>query len=181
MEAKIRDQIITLADESFGKGYFSQQLLDESLFDSNQNIILEIVNDKLLGFTLVQLHTTSSANKLLLPLGKLQGVYGESVKIGYRKMTSVSETHQGKGISKKLFYAGNQWLMDNGAQVLVSSYWKNSRNKHFSSFMQKEGFEAITEVQEFWKKDSLERQFHCPACGTPPCTCDAIIYARNID
>ena len=42
------------------------------------------------------------------------------------------------------------------------------------------GFKMITEIEDYWYKDSIVKDYICPSCGKPPCKCSMIFYRLEI-
>ena len=178
MQSQLDRQILTLSDTSFGINYLTPSELGRYHSNLNSKVIIIESNDKLQGFSLLQMVSSVELSKLLFT--EIPKELLKSQKIGYRKMTAVSPEFQGMGVAKKLFELGNNWLKEHGAEVILSAVWIKDGTSTFGDLLEKQGFERLVFVKEYWKKDSINRNFVCPICGDPPCVCDAMVYMKKL-
>lgn len=178
MQSQLDRQILILSDTSFGINYLTPSELGDYHSNLNSKVIIIESNDKLRGFSLLQMVSSVELSKRVFT--EIPKELLNFQKIGYRKMTAVSPEFQGMGVAKKLFVMGNNWLKEHGAEVILSAVWIKDGTSTFGELLEKEGFERLVFVKEYWKKDSLTRKFICPICGEPPCACDAMVYMKEL-
>lgn len=64
--------------------------------------------------------------------------------------------------------------------IILSICWNKSGVAPFGKILEAFNFEVIKVFNEYWKQDSIDKKYLCAICGTPPCLCDATLYALNI-
>ncbi|MBD79021.1 MAG: hypothetical protein CL840_08890 [Crocinitomicaceae bacterium] len=177
MNSSLANQIIELADSSFGKNYLTKNELQYYSHDPNSKLVIESNNDELIGFSVLQiLKTDELKQELYADPEWVNQEFGNYSNIGYRKMTAVVDEHRSKGIARCLFDLGEAWLKEK-VDVIVSAAWTKNDETPFSPLLESKGFVHLKTVRNYWKEDSLKRGFICPVCGDPPCLCDAKIYS----
>jgi GNAT superfamily N-acetyltransferase len=103
----------------------------------------------------------------------------ECSEIGVTKTTAILPGHTGKGIGSLLIAERMKWFEQNCDAVILPC-WEES-NGAAKKILKKTGFQYITTIPEYWKKDSLTTYFNCARCGQPPCLCTASIYLKYIN
>jgi len=99
--------------------------------------------------------------------------------LGILASVATDPSYSGRGIGSALVGYCIDELEKKGLNVLVMTGWKSDKGVHIGSIAKNHGFEAILEVPEFWKEDSIRNQYACPSCGQPPCLCTALVYVRH--
>ncbi len=174
-----QDQIIELAKASFGRGYLTTHQLQA--FDSERKalVVLEKTKEMVTGFSIVQLIEKSSFSEaLFLPDDWEHRPLCNDALFGYRKMTAVKSTEQEKGIGQRLVSLGDGFLAKNASQIF-STVWQSGQEMAMLSLLQKSGYLIVDTIDNYWSADSSQKQYNCPKCGAPPCTCSAIILKKQ--
>jgi ribosomal protein S18 acetylase RimI-like enzyme len=172
--------ILSLAKEAFGSGYVTTDQLRKAVESANQKLITYKINENVVGFTILHILSRIEIQQLLRFTDvQMDTYFGEIQRFGYRKMSCVSSKIRGQGIGEKLFHLGNNWLAKSKAEIALTTYWPSNINTNYQRFLEKNGFNKISELPEFWKLDSLKRNYTCPKCGEPPCICPAILYGNQ--
>lgn len=173
-------EILSLSAISFGENYMTSIELKGYLNDPFTKVILKTQNNLLQGFSIVQLLDLIQLKKaLFIDPNWIEIEFGSLQTIGYRKMIAVDKEFEGQGVASRLYQDGTNWLSEK-TNVICSAVWIKKGEFTFEPILKKNGFEALKTVNNYWKGDSLKRNFNCPVCGEPPCLCDAIIYKKII-
>jgi len=171
-------QVLDISDSVFGKGYMTDKEVIDYKNDSNATIITIERNNHLVGFSVIQILSKAQLNYVVFD--DVPEEIKSFSKIGYRKMTAVNPNLKSKGIGQKLFKMGQEWFTSKSVDVVLTVAWVNEETKIYRRFLEKHGFKPIKNYNEYWKEDSLARQYDCAVCGTPPCKCDGVLYAKKL-
>ncbi len=102
-------------------------------------------------------------------------------RIGLIETVATAPGYEGFGIGCQVTTKLITELEARGAGFFVVIAWKSpDRGVHIGGILDRLGFSAVAEVPEFWREDSLARHTCCSYCGSPPCTCTAVIYTRSV-
>ena len=101
-----------------------------------------------------------------------------NIKIGYIDSITVDINYSGHGIGTLLLKETISRLKESNTTFSIMAGWKNKDQVNIRNLATKEGFKEEFTIENFWKDDSIEFNFDCTACGSPPCLCSAIIYTK---
>lgn len=101
--------------------------------------------------------------------------------VGSFSTLCVREDFQGKGLGQKMSHARLKWLVDRGCQVILGISWVSGKEHTSNRVFEKMGFGLVKLVDNFFYENSLQNPFQCPGCGSPPCTCSAMLYRLNLN
>lgn len=101
--------------------------------------------------------------------------------VGSFSTLCVREDYQGKGLGQRMSHVRLNWLKDKGCEVILGISWVSGKEHNSSRVFEKLGFGMVKLVDNFFYESSLQNPFNCPACGSPPCTCAAMLYRLNLD
>ena len=104
-----------------------------------------------------------------------------NIKIGYIDSITVDINYSGHGIGTLLLKETVSRLKESNTTFSIMAGWKNKDQVNIRNLAIKEGFKEEFTIENFWKDDSIEFNFDCTACGSPPCLCSAIIYTKFLD
>lgn len=139
-------------------------------------------NEKIVGFSI---NLITSTEELISELNKYQYaslssfLTGEK-KIGILKMICLIDEFKGKGIGSQLINESLNYFKSKNIQVIYAFAWKNSEGINMGTIFNRYRINRITEIQNFWYDDSLEKNYCCPECGQPPCRCSVVVYGKNV-
>lgn len=173
-------EISCLADACFGSGYLSEH--DLLAYDQSPNaaILIDVDADQIRGFTIVQIVNAESIEKhLYFNQSRLNQLIEGHEKIGYRKLTAVSKSHTNKGIGGALIQQGDSFLSERCGKI-VSTVWKSGNHTTMEHLLVKNGYKNMGEVENYWSGNSTQLGYKCAKCGSPPCTCSAIVFEKNL-
>ncbi|MDC0231097.1 hypothetical protein OAK19_03960, partial [Aureispira] len=100
--------------------------------------------------------------------------------IALRKHLAVKPGMEARGIGRELVVKGME-ILEKYARSIISVVWEESAGKSVGKILRSCGSIPIHTLENYWCKDSLEKQYLCPNCKEPPCCCSATIYAKIID
>ena len=166
----------SLLDKQFGTDYLSIEELH--IFANPPHLgLVALEGSKVIGVSLVKIGSvTILAEELLLEQNWFCSHFGKNKIIALRKHLAVDSHYQGKGIGKLLVIDGIKQLRPM-VDYVISIVWKESAEHSLGKLLQKVGATPIRTIPDYWKEDSLTKQYDCPICGHPPCACSTIIYS----
>jgi len=62
--------------------------------------------------------------------------------------------------------------------VVASTAWKQKESGviNVDGILKQSGLQAHKTIENFWASDSMEKNYTCPSCGSPPCRCSVVLY-----
>lgn len=156
--------LLKIADQCFGNGFFTIEQT-ELLVQKQTPLFVLLKNKILIGFVFA--HSDSTPFSAYLDRQKKQ--------IGILQSIAVLPSLQNKGMGKLLLNHILEYFKLKNYQSVIYPAWKEN-NPHFIKHLKKIGFKKIKEIKNYWKKDSLEKNYTCKRCGNPPCLCTLSIY-----
>lgn len=169
--------ILNICNEQLGDGFLSEAELQHYL--DNETKFCHVVqhSNQVAGFSLMEISDKSIiAKKMRSEEQWFLNYFAAYDKIGYRSLTAVSNQFQGKGVASFLVEKGLHFLSQK-TDVVVCDAWK-SETTHIGNILERNSYEVLKEVPQFWTAESINKQYQCGVCGAPPCECTAVIYAR---
>ena len=104
---------------------------------------------------------------------------GQAKRIGGLENVGVLPEWRGKGVAQALVEARLGWLRQQGAGFVHSWGWKSPQGCHIEKTLLASGFKPIAEIEDFYLKDGLTKDYACPYCG-PICHCSAILFVSPL-
>ena len=183
MEARHISQVLRIADQELGEGYLEYQQVDEYLSKSNE-CVCKIVQDRkneVIGFCLCKVVSLDKLEGYLkLKEEQLPSYVQHSQRIGVIKTVGVKKQFQRHGIGFKLVEDCYMDIKSRGVEVICSVPWKNGDKVNKAQILENIGFEETIVIDDYWREDSIQSYFWCPACGAPPCRCSAVMYFKAV-
>lgn len=96
--------------------------------------------------------------------------------VGYFKSLFIHPSYQQQGWSKKLNEKTLDAFKKLHTKAILTHCWKESPNNSSFKYLDKNGFEVITEHKLFW----AEIDYDCALCKKPPCQCTALEMIKYI-
>ena len=162
--------VIKLADEVFGKGYYTYEELNEIQKKSilkgiNASKVL-VDNNEVLGVRLTKPPGSWERGKGRgLSKDQWPHTFGETA---YFQSLFVSKLIRKTGRGKELSKNSIASLKEMGAKGIVCHSWMESPGNGSSRYLHSMGFKLINRWPEYWK----EVDYNCKVCGRP-CLCTA--------
>ncbi len=164
--------IISISNDELGQGYFED--ISKIIADNYSHILVADYNEKeIVGF--IYFYTWATQFE------------GNSVQSGFKqqgavlKTMAVSAKYQNKGYGSQLLKHAIDSIKNQEIKNITGVAWKNPKGQtNVEHPLLKLGFKKEREIENFWYKDSVEKEFDCPICGNP-CLCTAEIYQLHLD
>ncbi|MBL4755906.1 MAG: hypothetical protein JKY52_20230 [Flavobacteriales bacterium] len=168
--------LLTLADALFGHGYLNKSELQSYLESPNKTGLIARSNDVFVGFLFMQ----SCDLDAMMSLAQSEQTwfkeqFENNLPIGVLKTIGVRETFKNRGIGTALTLK-SIGMLGRTSRYIISICWDQKEDTPFSRVLEKCGMKMISRIAEFWSVDSLNKNYKCHICGSPPCRCDGLIY-----
>ncbi len=173
---KHKKDVLKISEKEIGKNFIDENYLNSFLNNTNAKGVVAIINGKVAGFTFFQwLKGTELHQYIFTNKDWLKEVSKRKKLIGYRNLTAVKNSFQNYGIGKKLVEVSIAELKQK-TNFLANVVWITDRKKNLGKTLEKFGLKPLKTIADYWKSDSIKRNYECAICGSPPCTCKALIY-----
>lgn len=160
------DQIVELSDKIFGPGYIELSELEQL------SCLVAKSDDKVIGFSTYKIISKKDFD-LLHP--KLED-YDFGYLIGFLGSIAVEKERQKNGVGYALTRQAIDYLSQ--ADSIVSLAWKQ-KTTPAAKLLTNLGLSRVTEIQDYWFEESVEKNYTCQGCGKPPCLCTAELYMKQ--
>lgn len=172
--------ILKICTEQLGNGFLAPELLLSYLNSPSKYCHVVLLEEQVIGFSLMEISPRIQiAKKMKQAEQWFLDYFSAYDNIGYRSLTAVDKSFEGKGVASFLVQQGLAFLSAK-VPVVVCDAWK-SEHTHIGSILERNGCEPLKEVPYFWTTESIQQNYQCGFCGAPPCECTAVIYARFFD
>lgn len=162
-------QVDAIANHQFGKHYISAVDWD----DEDRIMLVAVRGAEVLGFC-----TAMVLEYKDLTLSELYAVFTDR-PVGMIKSLAVRPDEMNRGIGSKLFEASLAWLGGRGVSQFYTEAWRDEEGGvRVEKIVLKNNFTKLIEKEDYWYKESLERDYQCSVCGQP-CRCNAVVYYRR--
>lgn len=177
------DQAIVISDKELGTNYITSIFLQKLIHYQN-TLLIGAFNKKseIIGYGYCIIYSKKEFQTSLHPsqLKMLPNILINSEKIGVTNTISIQKEYKNKGIGSAIF---NQFLLffkANSVKTISAFAWKNKNVVNMESIFKKYNFSILQKTSNFWFQESIDKNYNCPACKNPPCTCEAIIYFKEL-
>jgi GNAT superfamily N-acetyltransferase len=99
--------------------------------------------------------------------------------LGVVQTVVVSPEHQGKGLGTKLLQIVHDKVIGRGADKLIVTFKRGSRDAHVDRLMEKLGFAFWLKLETYWRRRCDLGEFACVDRGET-CNCEAVFYRKKV-
>lgn len=92
---------------------------------------------------------------------------------------AVRPQYQGLGFGYLLVRSVVKYLDKRPHEEMLMAGWNAPDGVHIARIAHALHFVERATIPDYWRDDSLNKGYQCPACGNPPCRCSAVLYARQ--
>ena len=171
------NQIKEISDHQFGVNYLSEADLLTYFSSENSQFIVSLDHEVVTGFSIF---IQGYFEDILAEIGSEYNEELKSLKqhtlIHLHKTTAVKESYRNRGIGSELLHYA---FRKNAADVYLSLVWNRKIHNSMQHMITKHGFTPFCEIDNYWSNSSLLKEYDCPECGKPPCTCSLIIMTKE--
>lgn|GEM_PF-1291751 len=104
----------------------------------------------------------------------------EHPRIGHVRYVAVDPAYRRRGIGGELMRVAETALHTDGIDAFYVIAWvrADSGECEGGKLYERAGYTCLVQVPDFYREWSFETSTVCPACGEPPCTCEARVYVK---
>lgn len=170
------NEILDLSNLLLGNNYLNTTLLQEYIINDYKTGFTIKNNHQVIGFQLIQVCSHKELTNLALTEKEWFTNQFLSYPIGVLKTIVIHPNYHHKGVGTALTQKCIKEL-SKSCRKIISICWNQQEATSFNFVLEKCGLQNLKEIKNFWKKDSLLKDYNCPICGDPPCVCSAYIYS----
>lgn len=171
-----RPAVLRLADEQLGEGYLDIGTIGRAGSDQEAFIKIATVDGVVAGFLRCLVQDQEAV--VTMVRGPLPRHLRLAQEIGVVKSIAVALGAQGRGLGTELLRAGADEFRKRGIEAACAVAWKRGDHINIKGVLERASFTPFAEVPDYWGEESLRLGYGCPACGTPPCRCSAVMYSN---
>jgi len=169
---------VEIGNSQFGNGFVTELGLLSTIKESHQFGLVSKTNNIVSGFVLAILCLNFDDLEPLLISNKkwFKIEYDLKFPIALIQTIGVSEKHTGLGIGKQLTTAIlNQ--VNTLSKTTLSMVWEHPNGTPLAHILSQRGLKMQIKMPNYWQLDSIQNNYDCKYCGTPPCQCTMMVYS----
>lgn len=169
--------IVHLFDKLFGKNFISLETVNSWIGNKNKIAFCYSEKETVIGFIFYELDQVEDLKNSYLSHGDVVSKYfSDCEKIAKLNYIGVDVNYQNRGIASQLFKKSIHQLIDS-VDGIVSVCWEKEETNNMRNILINNNFQMLKFIPKYWYNDSIEKNYNCAICGTPPCKCNAEIFA----
>lgn len=170
------NEILKISDKLFGHNYLTKPELQQYINDNNKIGIVSKNESGITGFQLMQIDKPENIVATMLSEREwFRKQFSAHKLIGVLKTIAVKEGFQNQGVGTLLTKKSLD-ILKKKTSLIISICWDKDGNNSISKILEKFNLKLVRQINEYWKDDSIEKNYSCKICGSPPCRCNALIY-----
>ena len=167
-----------IANNALGEGYFSFEMPHENNAQNIFLLVAESDENQVVGFCYFLISNLNfEEERLKFAINEIKS---ENNRVGVLKTIVVRPSFKRKGIGSSLVQKMLDTLKAVDIEKVYAIAWNQNGNINLGGILNKFNFIPLAEIEKYWHDDSIEKQYQCSECGSPPCNCSAIIFSKNI-
>ncbi len=166
--------VIEISNRCFGDGYIDEKKLNSNIDINRHNFVIKL-NNEVIGFCTSKILSQNNIPNDFAPFLK-----PENYPCGTINVIAIHPTLQQKGYGSIIFNYVLSYLSDLNCKTVIYPAWTENDRQYFLRKIERIGFAPLYFFTDFWKKDSIDRNFKCINCGSPPCTCSLRLYILEL-
>ena len=172
--------IIQLSDQVFGKDFLDTAYISSHINSSkHMGYVLLSGKKEVMGYILVDLLSPCELSATVVNENTwFLNYFKPFNKIALIKQIVVSPVYQNKGLGSFLIDHIQNKLSDL-ANAYCCIVWKKEGDNSLKYILLKNKFKPEKITKNYWSNDSVDKNYNCAVCGSPPCKCCAEIYTKK--
>jgi ribosomal protein S18 acetylase RimI-like enzyme len=167
--------IIDLSNEAFGYGFINTIYLTAYLSSTNKYCLVALnSNNQVIGFITTKTTNYNDFSTSFFEDEELKKYNNISII----KQVVVNKAYQNQQIASLLLKKVLEILVVN-SNVIVCIAWNNNNRIALKNILERNLFNAIKSIPNYWYADSITNNYNCIRCGKPPCSCSAELYIKK--
>jgi ribosomal protein S18 acetylase RimI-like enzyme len=178
LEVNAIKKCIEIANSQFGNGFITELELLNTIKSDQRFGLVSKTDNVISGFVLASICNTIGDLKPILISNQnwFDTTYEHKFPIALIQTISVSENHTGLGIGKQLINAIlNQ--INRLSKTTLSLVWEHQNGTPLAHILDQCGLKMQLRIDNYWYYDSIQNNYDCKYCGTPPCQCTMMVYS----
>lgn len=153
--------------------------LTDSLLGQSSNINKtgpgDPVPSEVIGFGLgAVLDQDAFRSSLNVPATELSKALRHADRVGVVRTVAIKDGFEKRGIGTELVERCIETCADRGATALFAIGWESDDGVAIDGILEYFDFREVTRIEGYWAEEHSD----CENCGTSPCQCTAVLYAR---
>jgi len=180
------DAAVSVLSHNLGSEYINFETVTTILTTSAHAVLLAAIakeDSTLLGACLSSIASEDKCRELdsvIRAVSDVPNLTGTS-KVGLLQSIAVNKNFRRMGVGSQLTIDALKYFKKWKCGSAIAIAWIPSDGRGDSRGMLKgAGFREIMIIHNFWEESSKKDNFRCPACGNPPCRCDAAIMFLDL-
>ncbi len=176
------EQVILISDKMVGESFQTPDSIKKYITDKHKILKVYKFNGEIIGFVKGKIIGKSTFKDTLLKTNSvIKTVLMGEGNMGLAETICVKNKFRGTGIAQELAddLIGSLKQVE-PIDIICSTLWKAGGVANARRIVENIGFKMITEIEDYWYKDSIVKDYICPSCGKPPCKCSMIFYRLEI-
>lgn len=99
--------------------------------------------------------------------------------VGVIQSSAVPLRARGRGVGTKMLEARLAYLRHHGRTLAIALAWDSGTEHASRGLLEAQGFHLHAVLPEYWREDSIERDYLCPLCEGQ-CSCTALLYSKTL-
>jgi GNAT superfamily N-acetyltransferase len=163
--------LVPLADSAFGEGY----LREHDFLVPGSLVLGAFVDSVFVAFLLARIvndpYVHDSTNSMFPEL---------AYPFVHIKSVAVLPHWRLKGVATALLSHCLGLCRGLGIVRFMAVLWQKDDLVPASTLFLRQGFSIVKQLPRFWYSHSMEHQYLCGVCGSPPCCCDGVLYGLTL-
>lgn len=179
------DEALSVLGNALGARYVTREQLSAFVSQQGQFGFVSVdKRDRVVGAATSELPTSPDLVQDLLPSDARDRVASLVPELQFNRTAllrsvAVSPQARGNGVGTDLVRASVENLSGKGATSILSVGWTDLDGCHIQGPLEAMGFQERGDLDDFWKQESMAKNYQCPTCGFP-CECVARIFIKSL-
>lgn len=175
--------IIAISDDELGKDYLTTETL-KSISSTAEGArtfckVAVAPDSGVIGFCIYSMLSSDDLKRRLkVSNEKIPKALLHSERVGMIDVVAVKDQYKRQGVGFHLVSDALTELGKNQINVICSIGWRSRKGINIEGILRYHRFQNLIEYKDYWREDSIVKQYICHDCGQPPCTCSAVLFAR---
>lgn len=173
--------IVAISDDLLGKDYLTVQELNQAIEKDGKFFAKVALNSKneVMGFYVGIIMPPEELKAYLrVPPEDYPQALNYAKSVGLIKIVAVREDFQRRGTGTELTEDCVKEFRNRQVSSMCCIGWRSGKGINIGGILKNCNFKEYKEISNYWKEDSLQKNYHCSDCGAPPCRCSAMVYVK---
>lgn len=176
---------IAVVDSGFSEESSLADQLAESIVDRRTPNLddtvthTDIDSSEIIGFSVGAVMDQDALRSYLnVSASELPDGLRHSEAVGVVRTIAVRDGFEQRGVGTAIVEDCIDECLERDATALCAIGWEDDGKVNIGGIMEHFEFDEADRLPEYWHDESLEKGYHCENCGSPPCTCSAVLFTK---